>query len=41
MFVSDFKSVISEHKLWIEFISISPEIAVRWMPQDPTDDKST
>ena len=27
-----FKSVISEHMLWIKFMSTSCEIALRWMP---------
>ena len=37
---NDFKSAISEHMLRIHFMSTC-EIAVRWMPQDTFDDKST
>ena len=35
----NFESVISEHMLWIEFMSTSCEIILRWMPQN-TYDKS-
>ena len=37
----DFKSVISEHKLQIKLMSISCKIALRWMPQNTFDGKST
>ena len=38
----NFKSVISEHMLQIKFMtSTSVEIALRWMPQNTFDDKST
>ena len=39
---SDSKSVISQHMLWIKFTSTSTcEIALRWLQQNPFDDKST
>ena len=38
---SNFQSVISEHILWIKFMSSSCEIALRCMPQNTFDDKST
>ena len=31
----------AKHMLWIQFMSTSCEIALRWMPQDIFDDKST
>ena len=34
---SNFKGVISEHILAIYILSMSCEIALRWMPQDPID----
>ena len=38
---SIFKSVISEHLLWIQFMRTSLKIALRWIPQDSRDDKLT
>ena len=38
---SDFKSVTPEYMLWINFMSNSYEIALRWMPRNTSDDKST
>ena len=38
---SNFKSVISKHMLWITFMGTSCEIALRWIPQNIFDDKST
>ena len=38
---SDFKSVISTHKLWIKFMSTYCETALRWMTQNIFDDKLT
>ena len=35
---NDFKSVVSEHMLWIKFLSTPCETALRWMPQDIFDD---
>ena len=37
----NFKSVNSEHMLWLKFISNSGKIALRWMPQNTFTDKST
>ena len=34
----EFKSVISEKMLQIKFMSISSEIALRWMSQNTSDD---
>ena len=39
--VVNFKSAISENMLWIKLISISREIALRWMRQNVYDDKLT
>ena len=36
-----FKSVISEHMLWIKFMSSSCEVGLMWMPQYTPDDMST
>ena len=36
-----FKSVTSEHMLWIKLRSVSCDVALRWMPQNTFDDKST
>ena len=38
---SSFKIVISEHMLLIEFRGTTCEIALKWMPQNIFDDKST
>ena len=38
---SNFKRLIINLKLRIRFMSISGEIAFRWMPQNIIDDKST
>ena len=38
---SNFESVISEQRLRIKIMSTSCEIALRWMPQNLTDDYST
>ena len=38
---SNFKSVISEHTLWVKFMGISCEIVLRWIPQHTCDDKRT
>ena len=38
---SNFESVIYKHMLWIKFMSISCEIALRWMPQKFTNANST
>ena len=35
---SNLKSAISEHKLWIKFMSTSCEIALRYMPQKTFDE---
>ena len=32
-------SVISKHMLWIEFMSTSFEIVLRWIPYNTVDDK--
>ena len=37
---SNFKSVISQHMLWIKFMSTC-EVVLRWIPQNTFDDKST
>ena len=37
---SNYKRVILENILWIKFMSVSGEIALRWMPQNTHDDKS-
>ena len=39
--VGSYKSVISERMSWINFMSISCQITLRWMPQNTFDDKST
>ena len=39
--VINFKSIIFQHVLWIKFMSTSYEIALKWMPQNQFDDKST
>ena len=38
---STFKSAISEHMLWIEFMSATCGIALRWMQQNTFNDKCT
>ena len=39
--VSNFERVISEHMLGIKFMSTSWKMALKWMPQNTFNDKST